>query len=191
MQAGTVTVLAGHEQLTEMHASEIKSKISILKSPKFWKISPTQANLANSWTNFFKGRVQWGHLFKTNCDFCKHSDGCKHRTTCKLYTLVNDEGDDVVTIQRVNVNAKLPVRSTSGAAGYDLSAAETAVVPPHGKCLVKTGLKMALPTGCYGRIAPRSGLAVKKFIDVGAGVIDADYRGEVGVVLFNFGMKIL
>ena len=79
------------------------------------------------------------------------------------------------------------MRGTDGAAGYDLAAAQAAVVPAHGKCLVKTGLVMALPHGCYGRIAPRSGLALKKFIDVGAGVIDADYRGEVGVVLFNFG----
>ena len=90
-------------------------------------------------------------------------------------------------MKRVNVNAKLPVRGTDGAAGYDLAAAQAAVVPAHGKCLVKTGLVMALPHGCYGRIAPRSGLALKKFIDVGAGVIDADYRGEVGVILFNFG----
>ena len=45
---------------------------------------------------------------------------------------------------------------------------------------------MALSTGCYGRIAPLSGLALKKFIDIEAGVIDANYRGEVGVILFNF-----
>jgi dUTP pyrophosphatase len=45
---------------------------------------------------------------------------------------------------------------------------------------------MAIPTGNYGRIAPRSGLAAKNFIDVGAGVIDSDYRGEVKVLLFNF-----
>jgi len=46
---------------------------------------------------------------------------------------------------------------------------------------------MAIPVGCYGRIAPRSGLAFKSSIDVGAGVIDPDYRGEVKVLLFNLG----
>jgi dUTP pyrophosphatase len=46
---------------------------------------------------------------------------------------------------------------------------------------------MAVPEGNYARIAPRSGLACKNFIDVGAGVVDSDYRGEVKVLLFNFG----
>nr|CAD2175557.1 unnamed protein product [Meloidogyne enterolobii] len=54
------------------------------------------------------------------------------------------------------------------------------------KYLVPTGIQIALPEGCYGRIAPRSGLASKNFIDVGAGVIDPDYRGELKVLLFNF-----
>ena len=52
---------------------------------------------------------------------------------------------------------------------------------------MKTGLSISFPTGLYARIAPRLGLALKKFVDVGAGVIDGDYRGEVGVVLFNHG----
>ena len=95
--------------------------------------------------------------------------------------------EGVVKIKRTNVNAKLPVRGMAGAAGYDLTAAQAAVVPAHSKCLVKTGLAIAIPADCYGRIAPRSGLALKKFIDVGARVIDSDYRGEIGVVLFNFG----
>ena len=51
--------------------------------------------------------------------------------------------------------------------------------------MVKTGLQIAIPAGTYARVAPRSGLAVKHFIDTGAGVVDEDYRGEVGVVLFN------
>ena len=52
---------------------------------------------------------------------------------------------------------------------------------------MKSSLSMALPVGCYGRIAPGSGLALKKFIDVVVGAIDSDYRGELGVILFNFG----
>lgn len=59
-------------------------------------------------------------------------------------------------------------------------------MPAHGKACIGTDLSIAVPLGTYGRVAPRSGLAVKHFIDVGAGVIDADYRGPVGVVLFNF-----
>ena len=89
-------------------------------------------------------------------------------------------------MKRMSVNAKLPVRGTAGVAGYDLAAAQAAVVPAHGKCLVKTGLAMDLPPGCYGRVAPRSRLAIKRFIHVGVGVIDSDYRGELGVILFNF-----
>ena len=59
------------------------------------------------------------------------------------------------------------------------------IILSFGKMLVKTGLSVAMPPGCYGKIAPRSGLALKKFIDVGGGVIDADYRGELGVLLLN------
>ena len=60
------------------------------------------------------------------------------------------------------------------------------IIPAKGKAIVPTDISIAVPEGCYGRVAPRSGLATKHFIDTGAGVIDADYRGPVGVVLFNF-----
>lgn len=81
----------------------------------------------------------------------------------------------------------MPVRGSSAAAGFDLAASEAAVVPKGGKAIVKTGLSLAVPKGTYARLAPRSGLAAKRMIDVGAGVVDSDYRGEVGVVLFNHG----
>lgn len=83
--------------------------------------------------------------------------------------------------------ATVPKRSSIGAAGYDLFSAEKTTVPAHGKAIVKTDIAIACLSGTYGRIAPRSGLAVKHFIDVGAGVIDEDYRGNIGVVLFNHG----
>ena len=125
-----------------------------------------------------------------NADDCKISNHCNNscnegRRSCKFYVIKTDQG--ILKVKRLCNNARLPVRGTTGAAVYDLAAAQTAVVPAHGKVLVKIGLSISMPTGCYGRIAPRSGLALKKFIDVGAGVVDEDYSRELGVVLFNFG----
>ena len=71
--------------------------------------------------------------------------------------------------------------------GYDLCSAYDCSIPARGKGLVKTDISVAIPQNTYARIAPRSGLALKNFIDVGAGVVDYDYRGPVGVVLFNHG----
>ncbi|KAE8217967.1 hypothetical protein CF326_g9287 [Tilletia indica] len=85
-------------------------------------------------------------------------------------------------------SAQLPTRGSAAAAGYDLYAAADVLLPAkNGRKVVPTGIKVAVPEGCYGRVAPRSGLASKHGIDVGAGVIDADYRGLLGVLLFNFG----
>lgn len=90
---------------------------------------------------------------------------------------------------RLSEHATAPTRGSARAAGYDLYSAYDCTIPPMEKALVKTDIQIALPSGCYGRVAPRSGLAAKHFIDVGAGVIDEDYRGNVGVVLFNFGKE--
>jgi len=88
-------------------------------------------------------------------------------------------------IKRLSKNAKLPTRGSALSAGYDLYSAESKVVPAHGKALVDTQLSIAVPPGTYGRVAPRSGLASKFMIDTGAGVVDADYRGVIFVLLFN------
>ncbi|AGX93325.1 ORF1 [turkey adenovirus 5] len=87
---------------------------------------------------------------------------------------------------KMSPHALPPLRASQGAAGYDLFSAYDITVPAHGRAVVPTDLMLHFPEGCYGRIAPRSGLATKFFIDVGAGVIDPDYRGNVSVVLFNF-----
>jgi len=92
-------------------------------------------------------------------------------------------------VKRLSKNAKLPTRGSALAAGYDLYSAERKVVPAHGKALVDTQLSIAVPPGTYGRVAPRSGLASKFMIDTGAGVIDADYRGVIFVLLFNHSDK--
>lgn len=84
-----------------------------------------------------------------------------------------------------NKNAQIPQRATLGSVGYDLKSVEDVIIPAHGRKLVNTGIKIQVPSGTYGRIAPRSGLANKNGIDIGAGVIDPDYQGEVKVVMFN------
>ena len=92
---------------------------------------------------------------------------------------------DKIQVQRLSDKATLPTRGSPFAAGLDLYSATDITVPAHGKSLVPLDISIAIPFGTYARLAPRSGLAVKHFIDVGAGVVDYDYRGNVQVVLFN------
>ena len=93
---------------------------------------------------------------------------------------------DVLKVKKLSERAQLPKKGSVLAAGFDLCSACDMIVEAGGKAMVPTDLSISVPAGTYGRVAPRSGLAVKNFIDVGAGVIDEDYRGPVNVVLFNF-----
>jgi dUTP pyrophosphatase len=90
-----------------------------------------------------------------------------------------------IKIKLLSDLAKIPTQGTNFSAGYDLYAAEDVVVLRFGRKLIKTNVSMAIPMNHYGRIAPRSGLAYKNGIDVLAGVIDSDYRGDIGVILYN------
>lgn len=93
-------------------------------------------------------------------------------------------------VKRLSDKARLPQRCSPMAAGYDLCSAVECTIPAQGgRAVVATDLSLAIPSGHYGRVAPRSGLTVKQGIDVGAGVIDSDYRGPLGVVLFNHGAE--
>jgi dUTP pyrophosphatase len=83
----------------------------------------------------------------------------------------------------------LPERASAGAAGLDLRAARDVTLAPGSRALVPTGLILAIPEGWEGQVRPRSGLALKHGVTVlnAPGTIDADYRGEVGVLLVNLG----
>lgn len=95
-----------------------------------------------------------------------------------------------VPIECLTQTSQVPVQSSNGAAGYDLFADlgdenQTRTINCLSRSAINTGIKVCIPTGYYGRIAPRSGLAFKQGIDVLAGVIDSDYRGEIKVILYN------
>ena len=98
---------------------------------------------------------------------------------------------DVLRFKQLDPRAVLPRRGSALAAGLDICSIEAVELQPKQRGTVRTGLAVAIPPGFYGRVAPRSGLAVKNGLDVLAGVIDSDYRGEICCVLYNTGDGII
>ena len=88
---------------------------------------------------------------------------------------------------KTHPDATIPTRQGVGDAGYDIYACEDGIVPAKARLMISAGISIEIPTDCYARVAPRSGLALKKGINTGAGVIDSSYRGSIGVILFNHG----
>lgn len=82
-------------------------------------------------------------------------------------------------------DSKIPCRADKGSVGYDLYSYESVILPSGKRIIIDTGISFTVPEGTYGRIAPRSGLALKNGIDVMAGVIDRSYTGPLKVILFN------
>jgi dUTP pyrophosphatase len=97
----------------------------------------------------------------------------------------------VLTFKKLDPRAILPARGSALAAGLDLYVIDDLTISPGERVLGRTGLAVAIPEGYYGRVAPRSGLASKHGLDVLAGVIDADYRGEIGCLLYNAGTETI
>lgn len=105
----------------------------------------------------------------------------------------------ILKVDLIHPAARLPTRMTIGSAGLDLYAVENIEVPPTtcdanghadvGRALIPIGIKLELPSGTVGRIASRSSLSVKSNLEVGAGWIDSDYRGELNVELKNLSSK--
>lgn len=91
----------------------------------------------------------------------------------------------LIKVKLHSLNATIPKRATTGSAGLDLYAAHDVTIPARSRELVSTDVSIELPEGTYGRIASTSRLSYKYGVEVGAGVIDSDYRGVLKVVLYN------
>ena len=94
-----------------------------------------------------------------------------------------------IKYSKVHSEGKEPFRANESDAGYHLFSTESTTLEPFQRRLISTGINIEIPQGFYGRIAPRSGLACNKGIDVMAGVIDSGYRGEVKVLLINLNFE--
>ena len=97
----------------------------------------------------------------------------------------------ILRFKKVHPEAVLPAYAHASDAGMDVRSVEDVVIPAGGRALVHTGLVMLLPLGYEAQVRPRSGLALKHGITVlnTPGTIDSGYRGEVGVILANFGSE--
>ncbi|KAK9245562.1 dUTP diphosphatase [Lipomyces tetrasporus] len=95
------------------------------------------------------------------------------------------DSDLVLQVKLLSDKAKTPTRGSLLAAGYDIYGVEDVLIKAQDRAMIATDIAVAIPAGHYGRIAPRSGLATKHGIQTGAGVIDADYRGPLKMLLFN------
>ena len=92
-------------------------------------------------------------------------------------------------VNRLSDHALLPTYGSEYAAGLDLYSPIETVIQPQTRVLIKLDISIELPVQTFGHILPRSGLALKNGIHIGAGVVDQDYRGNVGVLLFNLGAE--
>jgi dUTP pyrophosphatase len=93
-----------------------------------------------------------------------------------------------INIKLINENAKIPHKSSEDDAGYDLYCSEEVSIKPMERRLVKTGVALSIPTGYYGHISDRSGMAFKKGAHCLGKIVDPSYRGEIGVIILNTDM---
>lgn len=107
------------------------------------------------------------------------------RTPSKASSISSSSSSNDFVVHIIHRDGQPPCKGTRDSAGWDLRSRENVILEPFTRGLIMTGISASPPKGSYIRIAPRSGLAHKKGLDVGAGVIDPDYTGEIGVVLFN------
>jgi dUTP pyrophosphatase len=98
---------------------------------------------------------------------------------------MSSQGEVYLRFVKMSGDALPPERTTPRSAGFDLRSPRNAVIPARGKSLILTDLRIQVPEGYYGRIAARSGLAFFHHITTEAGVIDEDYRGNIGVLLLS------
>ena len=105
----------------------------------------------------------------------------------KIELLRKSHRQPTIDFIRIREGAQIPARATRDAAGYDLSSAESCTVPSGGRVLVHTGVSVRIPRHYHIEIRPRSGLALRHGITVlnTPGTVDADYRGEIGVIMVN------
>jgi len=165
----TITMRIGiHEEQLTLDVANIGNHILILGLPWLKEHNPE--------IDWLQGRAQFNSDYCNNHCFPKPNDIFLNAMTMNPSTF---------PVVRFSPSSKLPTRGSEKSAGLDLYSIDEVTIPPWSRTLVDMGIGAGVPTGTYGRIAPRSGLAAKSSIDIGAGVIDADYTSAIKVLMIN------
>ena len=102
-----------------------------------------------------------------------------------MIILFLESGEIVVNVYLEKNESKIPIKLYSNSAGYDLSAAESLIIPKWSRALVNTKIRLDIPKGFYGEIKPRSGFAIRNGVVAFNGTVDSGYTGFVYVIVFN------
>jgi len=184
------------------HIATVRMDIGDHKEIAIFQVARLQnheAILGMPWLKNHNPRIDWGQG-KITFDSDKCTTMCLNESPT-VYTIpeakaleenlvsrfstIQPNKDKSILVKKIHKDAKIPTKGTRRAAGHELYAIEDKTIPAKGQQVVTTGISLRLPDGTYGRIVPRSELAIKHGITVNAGVIDRDYTGEIGVILVN------
>ena len=110
---------------------------------------------------------------------------------CKVSSETDElSSTSIVKFVKLSEHAYTPTKGSTLSAGHDLYSAYEYFIAPGDRCLIPSDISIELPAGCYGRIAPRSGLAMRHCLHTLGGVIDGDFRGNIQIILINLGTRV-
>jgi len=176
--------IGSHRELATFQVAKLPNHEVILGMPWLRQHSP-RIDWGQGKITFESERYTTWCLKESPTVYAIPEDEAREENLKVEFGVTRNKKDQRIQVRLLNPQARIPTRGSAEAAGHDQYASEERTIPARGQDVVPTGISITPPKGTYGRIAPRSGMAVKHQIAVNAGVIDSDYTGEIKVVLAN------
>ena len=178
--------ISSHSELATFQVANLQNHEIILGMTWLRKHNPT-IDWNDKKITFNDERCMTQCLNSSHVAYAIPEDKALEENLITRFSEIQADKDPRVRVNKLSTMARMPTKGTDKAAGHDLYANEGTEIPAREQAVIGTGIAIGLPHDTYGRIAPRSGLAVKHRLTKNAGVSDADYTGEVKVVLVNQG----
>jgi len=176
--------IGSHRELATFQVAKLPNHEVILGIPWLKQHSP-RIDWGQGKITFESERCTTWCLKESPTVYAIPEDKAREENLKVEFGAIRNKKDQRMRVSLLDPQAKLPTRGSAKAAGHDLYANEERIIQARGQDVVPTGISITPPKGTYGRIAPRSGMAVKHQIAVNAGGIDSDYTREIKVVLAN------